>query len=230
LPSANAAVHRPKPKPPPTAPISNGGVRSAGLAPSGSGAPSPWLEKRKALQVPYLTFLPICLWCVEFSPGRDSGVSTRRRLQARLKRIEAQLALLRGEGGPAVAMYPPAASKVEPVPQPFPGAYEGADRRPDMYSAPAPPKRKASDLSRHSGEVKRLKSSGGGGGVGGDGGGDQRLVPSGRLRAAYAHCERTMDFLMKDPASLYYFNAPVDYIALGAALALQTARVQWSHP
>ncbi len=136
-----------------------------------------------------------------------------------MKRIEAQLAALRGEGGSAVAMYPPSAIKAESVPQAFPGAYESADRRPDMYSAPAPPKRKAADLSRHSGEVKRLKSSGGGGGAGGEGGGDQRLVPSGRLRTAYAHCERTMDFLMKDPASQYYFNEPVNYIALGAAPA-----------
>jgi hypothetical protein len=156
--------------------------------------------------------------------GRDSGVAVRRSSQARLKRIEAQLASLRGEGGSAVAMYPPSAIKVEPVPQPFPGAYDGADRRPDMYTAPAPPKRKASDLSRHAGEVKRLKS-------GGEGGGDQRLAPSGRLRTAYAHCERTLDFLMKDPASIAYFNVPVDYITLGAACPacpkIISARVYW---
>jgi hypothetical protein len=110
-------------------------------------------------------------------------------------------------------MYPPSASKVEPVLQPFSGAYDGADRRPDMFAATAPPKRKASDLSRHAGEVKRLKSTGGGGG---DGGGDQRLLPSGRLHSAYAYCEQTLEKLMKDPASNAYFNVPVDYISLGA--------------
>ena len=140
-------------------------------------------------------------------PGCDSVVAARRSSQARLKRIEAQLGSLQGS---AVAMYPPSAIKVEPVQQPFPGAYDGADRRPDFYTAPAPPKRKASDLSRHAGDVKRLKS-------GGEGGGDQRLAPSGRLRTAYVHCERTLDFLMNDPASSAYFNVPVDYITLGAA-------------
>ena len=94
--------------------------------------------------------------------------------------------------------------------------FDTSERRPEIYT-PAPPKRKASDLSRNSGEVKRLKSGGFGNGAG-DGGGDQRLVPSGRLRHAYSNCERILDTLMRDPASIAYFNVPVDHIALGAFL------------
>lgn len=137
-------------------------------------------------------------------------------MQARLKRIEARLAVVRDEAAVAAvgALLPPAVASAE-VPASFPGMYyESADRRPEAYS-PAPPKRKASDLSRNSGEAKRFKP-GGFGSLGGDGGGDQRLLPNGRLRSAYSNCERIMDILMRDPASIAYFNVPVDHIALGA--------------
>jgi hypothetical protein len=137
-------------------------------------------------------------------------------MQARLKRIEARLAVVREEAALASvgAMLPPAVASAE-VPTSFPGMfYDGADRRPEVYS-PAPPKRKASDLSRNLGDSKRFKSTGFGI-SGGDAGGDQRLLPNGRLRSAYLNCEKIMDILIRDQASMAYFNVPVDHIALGA--------------
>jgi hypothetical protein len=133
--------------------------------------------------------------------------------QARLKRIEARLVMLREEAASAaVAAIIPPAAVLDAVSQQFAGGYmDNADRRQDHY-APAPPKRKASDLSRNQGEVKRVKS-------GAFEGGDQRLVPTGRMRSTYAQCEKILDLLMRDPASMAYFNVPVDYVALGGRIA-----------
>ena len=125
---------------------------------------------------------------------------------------------LRDEAASAgvAANLPPSGVAVDVAPQPFAGVYiDSADRRPDPYT-PAPPKRKASDLSRNLGDGKRQKS--GGFGHGGGEGGDQRLISAGRMRAVYGHCERILDTLMRDPASMAYFNMPVDPIGMGGRL------------
>lgn len=44
---------------------------------------------------------------------------------------------------------------------------------------------------------------------------ESALVNYGRMKNIYQHCEKLLDILMRDKASLVYFNMPVDPVNLG---------------
>jgi hypothetical protein len=176
------------------------------------------LEKRKALQVR-----------AQINMNRISPLFKLFLGQARLKRLDDQLAVVRSVsmsasllsvapspfGPPSRGVTPPVDTpRLSRPPSVWPayvdGGFPSADRRGVDAVTPMAAKRKAGFERGRQSEAKRQKGWA-------DGKGDNRLVPMGRMRNAFEHCSKLLDTLMKDRASKAYFNAPVDYIALGIA-------------
>ena len=144
-------------------------------------------------------------------------------LQARLRRLDDQLAVVRTRslgvaaspfGPPSRAATPPTElPRLSRPPAVWPTYAEGGfpmtgDRRGADSVMPMAAKRKASFERVRNIEPKRQRG-------GADGKWENRLVPNGRMRNAFQHCSKLLDTLMRDRGSKAYFNAPVDYVALG---------------
>jgi hypothetical protein len=144
-------------------------------------------------------------------------------MQARLRRLDEQLAVVRSRsigmaaspfGPPSRAATPPTeVPRLSRPPAVWPTYAEGGfpiagDRRGADSVLPVAAKRKASFERVRNPEPKRQRG-------GTDGKWENRLVPNGRMRNAFQHCSKLLDTLMRDRGSKAYFNAPVDYVALG---------------
>ncbi len=144
-------------------------------------------------------------------------------MQARLRRLDDQLAVVRSRsmgmaGSPFIpssrAATPPVeAPRLSRPPSVWPAYAEGGfpmtgDRRGADSVMPVAAKRKANFERARNAEPKRQRG-------GADGKWENRLVPNGRMRNAFQHCSKLLDTLMRDRGSKAYFNAPVDYVALG---------------
>ena len=208
---SGSVTHKHRPK---TSSGYNGAPKSsaAALATAASSLPGQWLEKRKALQVG-----------IEYSEKTENQLNFFHN-QARLRRLDDQLALVRSAplvpvapspfGPPSRGVTPPIElSRFSRPPSVWPAYGDGgfsspADRRSVDAVTPMAAKRKAGVDRWRSSEAKRQRG-------GPDPRGENRLVPTGRMRNAFQHCSKLLDTLMKDRASKAYFNAPVDYVALG---------------
>ena len=152
-------------------------------------------------------------YSLQFMPG----------LQARLRRLDDQLALVRTRSlGMAASPFVPQSRAATPPteaprlsrpPAVWPAYAEGGfpmagDRRGADSMMPTAAKRKASFERVRNVEPKRQRG-------GADGKWENRLVPNGRMRNAFQHCSKLLDTLMRDRGSKAYFNAPVDPVALG---------------
>lgn len=149
------------------------------------------------------------------------------RGQDRLRRINAQLKKLGQNSHPHLAIAPPAspahapmmamrgASPAPMTPIPEAWAHAPTGNGDGGMMGERSNKRKAS-LERSISASRMMdmglgpKKARGGKGKKGD-----RLVPYGKLRNIYFHCEKLLESLMKDALAKLYFNVPVDPIALG---------------
>lgn len=199
--------------------------------PEGSVMPSPRTYRPKAVRAPpSFTNGAAAATVQEVAAiiGAPTPWSDRKRLlQDRLRRINAQLKKLGQNSHPHLAIAPPAspahapmmamrgASPAPMTPIPEAWAHAPTGNGDGGMMGERSNKRKAS-LERSISASRMMdmglgpKKARGGKGKKGD-----RLVPYGKLRNIYFHCEKLLESLMKDALAKLYFNVPVDPIALG---------------